>query len=363
VRSSSETQPSTLPRFSPEGLLAYGSAVLRALDVPDNDAHETAACLLDADLRGVYSHGMVRLPVYASRIQASVVKARPAIAVETPALAMALVDGDNGLGPVVGSRAMLKAVELAEKCGIGVAGARHSNHFGAAAYFVRKAVDRGYIGFACSNAPPNMAPFGGRLRFLGTNPFCIGIPGGSEPPMLFDASSSVVARGKIIVAAHNGSAIPEGWAIDPEGNPTTDAKAALAGSVLPFGGAKGSAISFIIDILCGVMTGASFAEHLNTLEDLNRVQNVGHMFAAMRADLFMPAAAFAARRDEINGMLKACPPQPGVERVLVPGEIEMREEQQNRALGVPLVPEVAAQLVSLGNEVGVAFPEQLRSSQ
>lgn len=199
---------------------------------------------------------------------------------------------------------MIKAIELAETHGIGLVGVCHSNHFGVAAYYARKAVDRGYIAFASSNAPPNMAPFGGRLRFLGTNPFAVGVPAGREVPLVFDASTSVVARGKIIVAAHSGSSIPEGWVIDPQGRPTTNAKAALEGAVLPFGGPKGSAISFIIDILCGVLTGTSFAHYLNTPEDLQSVQNLSHMWAALRTDLFMPAADFLRRMDEILGLLR-----------------------------------------------------------
>ena len=131
----------------------------------------------------------------------------------------------------------------------------------------------------------------------------------------------------------------------------------------PFGGPKGSAISLLIDILCGVMTGASFAHHLNTLEDLSSVQNLGHTFAALRTDLFMPAAEFSRRMEEILGMLRASPPAPGVERVLVPGEIEAQEEAHSRRFGAPLVPEVVAQLVAQGNEVGVAFPKALAETK
>ena len=138
----------------------------------------------------------------------------------------------------------------------------------------------------------------------------IGIPAGEEDPLIFDASTSVVARGKIIVAAHTKTPIPEGWAIDPDGYPTTDPEQALAGAVLPFGGPKGSAISFIIDILCGVMTGASFALHLNTLEDLATEQNVGHVLAAVRTDLFVSESQFKERMDAILRMLRASPPAP-----------------------------------------------------
>jgi LDH2 family malate/lactate/ureidoglycolate dehydrogenase len=343
-------------RYSPQDLLQFGSRVLERLNVPPEDAREVAGCLVKAELRGVDSHGMVRLPVYARRIQANVVEAKPEIRVRDSGTTAALLDGGNGLGPVVGYRAMNTAVDLAQRHGTGFVGVCHSNHFGAAAYYVEKAVAQGCIGLAISNAPPNMAPFGGRKRFLGTNPIAIGIPAGAEQPLIFDASTSVVARGKIIVAAHKKQPIPEGWAIDPEGQPTTDADQALAGAVLPFGGPKGSAISFLVDILCGVLTGAAFAVHLNTLENLSAVQNVGHVFAAVRIDLFLSAEEFRQRMDAILGLLKASPAAPGAERVLLPGEIELRNEARHQELGIPLADEISKQLSDLGDELSVVFP-------
>jgi LDH2 family malate/lactate/ureidoglycolate dehydrogenase len=344
------------PRYAHQDLLDFGSRVLERLDLPPDGAREVAACLTKAELRGVDSHGMVRLPVYAARVEAGVVRARPDIRVFGAGTAAALVDGDNGLGPVVGARAMDTALDLARDHGTGFVGVRHSNHFGPAAYYVERAIARQCIGLTISNAPPNMAPFGGRTRFLGTNPIAIAVPAGAEPPLIFDASTSVVARGKIIVAAHAGQRIPEGWAVDPDGLPTTDAEAALAGAVLPFGGPKGSAISFIIDILCGVLTGAAFASHLNTLENLSAVQNVGHVFAAIRTDLFLPGPDFGSRMDAILAMLKSAPPAAGGERVLVPGEIELAHERRHREQGIPLTPAIAAQLVELGRRTGVRFP-------
>jgi LDH2 family malate/lactate/ureidoglycolate dehydrogenase len=343
-------------RYHHNDLFDFGCRVLERLDVPPEGAREVAGCLIKSDLRGVDSHGMVRLPVYANRIKAGVVKARPAIRIASVGTAAALVDGDNGLGPVVGVRAMDTAVDLARAHGTGFVGVSRSNHFGPAGYYVEKAIGAGCIGLAISNAPPNMAPFGGMTRFLGTNPVAIGIPAGREDRLIFDASTSVVARGKIIVAAQTGKPIPEGWAIDPQGHPTTDADLALAGSMLPFGGPKGSALSFIIDIFCGVLTGAAFAGHLNTLEDLTSVQNVGHVLAAVRTDLFMSDAEFRQRMDAIIGMLKASPPAPGVERVLVPGEIELASEVRMREQGIELAPTIAAQLASLGETLGVPFP-------
>jgi len=339
-----------------EDLFEFGCRVLERLDVPAEDAREVAGCLIKAELRGVDSHGLVRLPVYSGRVQAGVVKARPNVRLIPTGTASALVDGDNGLGPAVGARAMDAAVDLAREHGTGFVGVRHSNHFGPAAYYVERAIRAGCIGIAISNAPPHMAPFGGRTRFLGTNPVAVGIPAGEENPLIFDASTSVVARGKIIVAAHTGQSIPEGWAIDPDGHPTMDAERALAGSVLPFGGPKGSAISFIIDIFCGVLTGAAFASHLNTLEDLTTVQNVGHVLAAVRTDLFVDGDAFKQRMDSILRMLRSAPPAPGADRVLLPGEIELASESTMRARGIPLAPPIAAQLEKLGDDLGVPFP-------
>ena len=351
-------------RYRHEDLFDYGCRVLEHLDVPADHAREVSACLIKAELRGIDSHGMVRLPVYSRRIQAGVVKAKPQIRLvpsSSPGAA-ALIDGDNGLGAVVGARAMASALDLARQHGTGFVGVRNSNHFGPAAYYVEKAIAKGCIGLAISNAPPNMAPFGGRQRFLGTNPIAIGIPAAQEAPLIFDASTSVVARGKIIVAAHTGKPIPEGWAIDPEGYPTSDAERALAGAMLPFGGPKGSAISFIIDILCGVLTGAAFGGHVPQLEDLTAVQNVGHVLAAMRTDLFMSEREFRERMDEVLGLLKGSPPAPGKERVLVPGEIERANESAARKHGIPLPTQIVEQLAGLGEQLGVRFPAPLAAA-
>ena len=350
---------SKIPRYRVEDLQQFCYAALEAVEVPPPDAKEVSECLVAADLRGVDSHGVVRLPVYASRIRTRVVNPRPAPQFVHECPTAALLDGDNGLGAVTGSKAMEKAIHLASSSGLGIVGVRRTNHFGIAAFYVQKAVDQGFIGLAASNAPPHMAPFGGRTRFLGTNPIAVGIPAGQEPALLFDASTSVVARGKIIVAAQESKPIPAGWAIDANGNPTTDARAALDGSVLPFGGAKGSAISFIIDILCGVLTGSGFALHLNTLENLEVEQNLGHIFGAVRADLFVPAGEFAARMDEILQMLKASPAAAGSERVFAPGEIERQNEARNRALGVPLVESIVEQLTELGKSLSLAFPKAI----
>ena len=343
-------------RYRPQDVHQFCCTILEKLKVPAEDAKQVSDCLLQADLRGVDSHGMIRLPVYAQRIRKGVVNPQPVTRIVRTSASTALLDGDNGLGAVVGSRAMGTAIELAANTGIGFVGVRRSNHFGIAAFYVQKALRKGLIGCAASNAPPHMAPFGGRARFLGTNPFSVGIPAGKQAPLIFDASTSVVARGKIIIAAEEGKAIPPGWAIDPEGNSTTDAKAALAGSVLPFGGPKGSAISLMIDVLCGVLTGSAFALTLNTLENLDAEQNLGHIFVAMRTDIFVTAEEFSSRMDEILQTLKSSAPAPNVGQVLAPGEVERQNEARNQRLGVPLLPTVVDQVAALGVELNVSFP-------
>lgn len=343
-------------RFGVTPLRMFAREVLECAGVPGQDADTVAECLVLGDLRGVGSHGMIRLPVYARRLYAGVVKANPSIQVIRPFASVALVDGDNGLGPVVGMRAMEVAIELAKANGLGFVGVRRSNHFGVGAFYVQRAIENGCVGCAISNAPPNMAPFGGRQRFLGTNPFAVGVPAAKHWPLVFDASSSVAARGKIIAQAKQGAPIPSGWAVDPEGNPTTDPDLALAGAVLPFGGAKGSAISFIIDLLAGTLTGASFGLRLSTLENLGAEQNLGHIFLAIRPDIFMPLEEVTERTDELFASLIASPPAVGTERVLLPGEIELKAESANRAQGVPLSEEVVNDLVELGDRAGVPFP-------
>lgn len=341
-------------RFSYRGLFDFSVAVLSRLGVPRVAAETTTNCLLHAELRGHASHGLVRLPVYSRRLQAGVVKADPLTAVVQDTGPLCRVDGDNGLGPVVGRFSMLEAIARAKQFGIGMASAFMSNHFGPAAFYTEMAMAERCIGIAASNAPPNMAPFGGRERFLGTNPLSVAVPAG-KVPVVFDMASSVVARGNIILAAQRSEPIPEGWALDPDGNPTTDAKLGLLGAVLPFGGAKGSAISLLIDILSGVLSGASYGRHLNTLEDLQSVQNLGHFFAAIDVGRFMPAEEFLGRMDDLVSQLKSSPTAPGVREILAPGEIEAKKKGEIESTGVPIPENVVEQLAQLGSETGVSF--------
>lgn len=340
-------------RYERKQLENFSNRCLGAMGVPRADANVVTDCLLYADRRGHASHGIVRLPVYGRRVIAGVVNPKPTLRMVVQFGAMSVLDGDNGLGPVVGKAAMEEAIKTAANQGVGFVVAQHTNHFGSAAFYTQMALAKGLIGVVASNAPPNMAPFGGRDRFLGTNPLSVAVPAGRLSPVVFDMASSVVARGKIILAAQRGEPIPEGWALDPEGNPTTDPELGLRGPVLPFGGAKGSAISLLIDIFSGVLSGASYGRHLNTLEDLNHVQNLGHFCLAIDPGRFMERQAFLARMDDLIEQLKATPRAPGFREILAPGEVEAHTMERIDRTGIPVTEDVKQQLDELGEQLGV----------
>ncbi|MFD2371544.1 Ldh family oxidoreductase [Brevibacillus sp. GCM10020057] len=322
--------------------------------VPHNHAQTVAQSLVHADLRGVESHGLSRLPIYLRRIEAGVICLDKEPEVVKQEGAMALIDGSNHLGAVVGVAAMDLAMSLARQAGISFVGVRHSNHFGSCSYYAERAIEQGLILLVLSNAPEAMAPTGGIRPFFGTNPIAIGIPAGSEPPFLLDMATSVVARGKIALAAKKGEPIPEGWAIDQEGLATTDPQRALLGSLLPIGGAKGYGLAMFIDILCGLLTGAASGPDVKSLYDnWTQPQNIGHVFLAVDVRRFWPLAVFQDRMDAYIREIKSVPRQAGVAEILIPGEIEGRKMREQKANGVSLSPAIAQELEQLCAAYGV----------
>ncbi len=337
--------------------------VLEAAGVPPEAAILVAESLTQADASGLSSHGLVRLlPVYVRRLQAGTTRANPQLQVVKRRASAALVDGDAGLGQVVGTYATRLAVEMARTSGNGIVGVRRSSHFGTGAFFIRQAVGAGMIGLALTNAPANMPPHGGYRRFFGTNPLAVGIPCGEEQPVILDMSTSVVARGKIVMMNKAGQNIPPGWALDDQGNPTEDSTAALRGVVLPFGGYKGSGLAFVIDALCGVLSGAAFGPHIVDLYDEGeRIQNLGHFFAAIDVETFMPAEQFRGRMDQLVREVRSQPKRPGVERILIPGEIEHEKIAESLHLGMPLPTAGWIELDRLADRLGVRPLSERRS--
>jgi LDH2 family malate/lactate/ureidoglycolate dehydrogenase len=305
-------------------LYSFSCDVLMAAGLPRASAESVATALTEADARSLSSHGVVRLlPVYVRRLERGTTSPTPDIRVVHQRGSARVVDGDGGPGQVVGRLAMDMAIELAQAHGVGAVGARNSSHYGIGALYVEQATRHDMIGLALTNATPNMPPAGGRSRFFGTNPLTIGIPGNGDCPLVLDMSTSVVARGKIVMAEKEGRSIPPGWAIDDEGRPTEDPATALLGAVLPMAGYKGAGLALMIDVLCGVLTGASFGQHIVDLYDEgDQKQDVGHFFIALAVDAFMPLPIFKERVRRFSAEVRSQPRLPGVDRIYLPGELE-----------------------------------------
>jgi LDH2 family malate/lactate/ureidoglycolate dehydrogenase len=347
-------------RYKVKELEHCATQVLERAGVPHAYAKTVAASLVHADLRGVESHGLSRLPIYLKRIETGLIACD-----QTPTLTMqsgatARMDGGNQLGAVVGEAALEHALQLARQYGTGIVGVCHSNHFGACSYYAQKAVEQKMILIVLSNAPKSIAPTGGIRPFFGTNPIAIGIPAGSEPPFLLDMATSVTARGKIVLAQQKGDSIPADWAINARGETTTDPNEALQGSLLPIGGAKGYGLAMFVDIICGLLTGAAVGEHVGGLYDLGTgPQDVGHLFLAIDVARFMPYEQFQNRMDAYIRQIKAVPRQEGVERIWIPGELEWNKMKQHLIHGIPLDPGIAAELEEACRRYGVDFGQAM----
>lgn len=343
--------------FSAEELTAYAKAMFLAAGMTGADATLIAGDLVKANLRGVDSHGVSRIPMYLERLRHGLVNPRPQVRVTKVAGAVAHVDGDNGMGFVASDVAMNTACDLAAELGIGMAGVHRSTHFGMGACYALRAIERGLISMIFTNSSPAIPMWGGRTTFLGASPIAAGIPGGKHPPFVMDMAMTVIARGKIRLAAMKGDAIPEGLALDVDGNPTTDAAKAFAGVCLPFGGVKGSVLATLMDLMSGVFTGANFGGDVKSLYfDHSEPQNVGHLFFAIKPDLFMSLTDFGSRMDEFYGRIKELPRAAGIDEIMLPGEPEQRREEQRRREGIPVTANVVADLTAAGNASGVSFP-------
>ncbi|MDB5085768.1 MAG: malate dehydrogenase, partial [Bacilli bacterium] len=270
----------------------------------------------------------------------------------------ALFDAANGWGQPVSVKAMNTAIDKALQCGTAFVGVRNSNHFGTASYYTKMAASRGCIGIAMTNASAVMVPFGAMEASLGTNPISIAVPT-SNPnrPVMLDMATSNVARGKIILANKNGTSIPDDWAITIDGEPTTDPVKALEGFVLPFGGAKGSGLAIIVDILTGVLTGSLFGKDVPRMYEDNAPQQIGHFFGAINIEAFMDKAEFLDRMQERIKQTVESKPVKGFSRVYMPGEIELSRKEKQEKEGVSISVEVFQELTKTGAKYGVEMED------
>ncbi|TWC77299.1 LDH2 family malate/lactate/ureidoglycolate dehydrogenase [Rhizobium sp. SJZ105] len=344
--------------YQPDELTDFATAVFETSGMPLASAKVIAGDLVRANLRGVESHGVSRIPMYMSRLRAGLVNPQPDIKIREVAGAVSHVDGDNAMGFLPAHAAMDEAIRQAEKSGIGLVGVHRSTHFGMGALYALQAADAGYISMIFTNSSPAIAMWGGRSSFLGASPIAAGVPGGKHPPYIMDMAMTVIARGKIRLAAIRGEAIPEGLALDVDGNPTTDAQKAFEGVCLPFGGVKGSVLATLMDIMAGVLTGANFAGDVKSLYfDHSEPQNVGHLFFAIRPDLFMSLADYEARMDLYYQRIKETPVATGFEEVLMPGQPEARREAERRLSGIPISGNIVAELTEEAAKEGIQFPQ------
>lgn len=355
-------------RFAPAELDALCRAVFERHGVPPEDAALASAVLAAADLRGVDSHGVARLRTYHDMLALGRINPRPRLAVirETPSTAT--LDGDNGLGLVVGPRANAVAMDKAAACGSGWVSVRNTNHYGIAAYYSLQALERDMLGWSMTNSTKLVAPLWGAERMLGTNPLAIAFPGLEEPPVVVDLATSAVAYGKVEIARRAARPIPRGWAIDARGEHTEDPDRMVeGGALLPLGscaetgGHKGYCLAAMVDMLCCVLSGANwgpFAPPFALRQEIparSVGKGIGHFFGALRIDGFIEPEEFKRQVDDWVRTFRAAKPQPGTPGVRIPGDPEREAEAERRARGIPLVPAVIEDLRAVARETGVRF--------
>ena len=342
-------------RVPAKELQALSQAVFETCGMSCDDAHLLADSLVDADLSGVHSHGVLRVPEYAKKLTVDGVdpNGRPQVVKDEGACLV--VDGNNSMGQIGTSFAMQQVITRAKDTGIAAAGVRGSNHCGAMAYFARMPLEHDMIGIATTNALPTMAPWGGAERILGINPLGFAIPAGEESPIIFDAAFSGTAHGKIRVYHQKGLTLPEGWAADKDGVPTTDPAAAIDGLLLPVGAFKGVSLALIMGMLSSMLSGASYGTELGNMEDGPKAGEDGHFVAAIRVSAFEEVDVFKSRVDKAIRQIHNSRKAPGVDRLYAPGEPEAIRRDNYRRDGIPLNDVTLADIKKAAEARGVAM--------
>jgi len=324
--------------------------------VPADDADVFARVLVDADLQGVSTHGVSRLNIYLQRIEKGLIDPKAVLGIDRNGGSVLALDAGNGLGQVQAMKALEMLTPLAKQNGIAAATIRNSQHFGALSYYCNRAAEQDLILLAMTNCEPAMSPAGGFEAFFGTNPIAASFPTGKGYSVKIDMATSIVARGNIIAAQKKGQAIPEGWALDPAGEPTTDASQALLGTVLTMAGHKGYALALMIEVFSSVLSGAAIGSEIGSMyKNMDRKQDVGHFFCLLNIAAFLDVKDFKQRMDETIDKLKAGKRRPGVEEILIPGERSSRKAAENEAAGVPVADVVVGEIKELCSRLNVPF--------
>lgn len=344
-------------RVPVEKLRAFMQESAEALPMDHSYAQVMVDNLITASLWGIDSHGVNRYPVYMNRLHKNSVNRTPNITIKHTFPAAISVDGDNGLGSVIMLRALEESMKAADTYGISVAAIKSGNHVGAVGYYCDMAARKGYVTVMFAVAPANMPPYGGMETYFGTNPISIGIPCPDGQHIIVDIATSVAAKGKVRNAARKGEPIPEGWAIDKDGNPTTDAQAAIDGLMLPFAAHKGSALALVVECFAGVMSGSAFGKDIiMQWGDDPRPADVGHFFITFKPESFMPIEDYNARILRFCSELRAIKPAKGFEKVILPGEAERIAAKAVIEDGIEIDDTLAKQFEEIAELVGRKVP-------
>jgi L-2-hydroxycarboxylate dehydrogenase (NAD+) len=342
-------------RMAAAPLISFVMRALQAAGLSEHDAKIVAGLMVEADLRGSDTHGVIRLPIYLRRLKAGGVNPRPNIRIVREKPASALIDGDNGIGHLVMRFAAITAIEKAKQAGVGWVGARMSNHAGPAALYAMMPLAHDMIGLYLAVGSNNhLPPWGSSENLLGTNPIAIALPADEEPPIVLDMAPTVAAFGKVRLKAQRGEEMPVGWMIGRDGKPLTDPKRAEHGLLVPIGEYKGYGLSLITGLLAGTLNGAAFGRDvIDFVKETGKATNTGHTIVAVSVDAFMPAAQFKRQVDVAIRAMRGAERLPDVERIWLPGEQSHLKRQDRSRNGIPMPKPLRDSLDAAARELDV----------
>lgn len=344
--------------FTANTLRDYCRNVLTASGVETGCARDVADMLIDAELTGVSTHGVSRMAIYMERMDKGILSRQNNIRILREGPSSAVIDAGNTLGAPSAKFAMETCIRKAAETGACFASVRNSNHFGTAAFYTKMAASHGMIGFACTNLTGKIAPYGSADPFMGTNPISIAAPSNGYPVVL-DMTPSVVALGKLILAQKLGKSIPEGWALDRDGKPTTDPAAGRAGSLIPIGGPKGSGMAIMVEILSGILSGSGCGPHLHDLYEFDAPQGVGHFLGAIDIGHFLDLESFKSNLSSMIQEIKGLRLADGFQEILMPGERGLRQLEESSRNGIEIPDAVYQELLALGKPYGLTLEPTL----
>ncbi len=310
--------------------------IFKKYSLSSTHAKISAEAIIKAELVGAQSHGLSRLKMYCDRIKKNLINSKPKIKIKKISKSASLIDADNSIGFVSGDIGIKQAIKNAKSSGIGIVAVKNSGHYGLSSFYVEQAVKKNLLVLCFTNAPPALAPHGAKKSLFGTNPICFGSPTGDNVPFILDTSMSKVNRGKIRLAAKMGTKIPEGSALDKNGNSTTDALKALAGVQLPIAGFRGSGLAWMVDILSGVLTGASHGgKAKDPFDDFSGPQNIGHLFITFKSNLFLND--YIPRIKQNLKRVKKLPKIKGIKEIMYPGQNKYKryKKNMNKKINIP----------------------------